>query len=38
VDREQAKRNLATGLWLGLGAALLFGLVFVAATLYIASA
>jgi hypothetical protein len=38
VDREQARRNLTTGLWLGLGAAALFGLTFFAATLYIASA
>ena len=38
MDREQARRNIATGLWLGLGAALLFGLAFIAATIYIASA
>jgi Na+-driven multidrug efflux pump len=38
MDRERAKRHLSTGLWLGLGAALLFGLVFVIATVYIASA
>jgi hypothetical protein len=38
VDREQAKRNLSAGLWLGLLAAGLFALTFVAATLYIASA
>jgi Na+-driven multidrug efflux pump len=37
VDREEARRNLTTGLWLGLLAALLFGLTFVAATIYIAS-
>jgi hypothetical protein len=37
VDREQAKRNLSTGLWLGLLATGLFALTFVVATLYIAS-
>jgi hypothetical protein len=37
VDREQAKRSISTGLWLGLGAALLFGFTFVVATIYIAS-
>jgi hypothetical protein len=36
VDREQARRNFATGLWLGLMAAGLFGLTFIAATIYIA--
>jgi hypothetical protein len=38
VDREQAKRNIRTGLWLGLMATGLFALTFIAATLYIASA
>jgi hypothetical protein len=38
MDREQARRNVGTGIWLGLLAALLFGLTFFAATLYIASA
>jgi hypothetical protein len=38
VDREQARRNLTTGLWLGLLAAGLFALTFIAATIYIASA
>jgi hypothetical protein len=38
VDREQARRNIRTGLWLGLMATGLFALTFVAATLYIASA
>jgi hypothetical protein len=37
VDREQAKRSIGNGLWLGLMAALLFGLTFFAATMYIAS-
>jgi hypothetical protein len=37
MDREQAKRNLSTGLWLGLLAASLFALTFIAATIYIAS-
>jgi hypothetical protein len=37
VDREQVKRNLGSGLWLGLLAAALFGLTFVVATIYIAS-
>jgi hypothetical protein len=37
VDREQARRNLTTGLWLGLLAAALFALTFIAATIYIAS-
>jgi hypothetical protein len=36
VDREQARRNIVSGLWLGLMAAALFGLTFVAATIYIA--
>jgi uncharacterized membrane protein (DUF485 family) len=38
MDREQAKRNLSTGLWLGLMAAGLFALTFIVATVYIASA
>jgi hypothetical protein len=38
VDREQATRNLKTGLFLGLAAAGLFALTFVVAMLYIASA
>jgi hypothetical protein len=38
VDREQATRNLKSGLFLGLLAAGLFALTFVVATLYIASA
>jgi hypothetical protein len=38
VDREHARRNVGTGLWLGLLAAGLFALTFFAATLYIASA
>ena len=37
MDREQARRNLTTGLGLGLLAAALFALTFVAATIYIAS-
>ena len=37
MDREQAKRNLGTGLWLGLLAAALFGFTFIVATIYIAS-
>jgi hypothetical protein len=37
VDREQARRNLITGLWLGVLATALFGLTFIAATIYIAS-
>jgi len=37
VDREQARRNFGTGLWLGLLAAALFGLTFIVATIYIAS-
>jgi tetrahydromethanopterin S-methyltransferase subunit B len=38
VDREQSKRNIVTGLWLGLMAAALFALTFIVATIYIASA
>jgi hypothetical protein len=38
MDREQAKRNMSTGLWLGLMAAALFALTFIVATIYIASA
>jgi hypothetical protein len=38
MDREQAKRNMASGLWLGLMAAALFALTFIVATVYIASA
>jgi hypothetical protein len=38
VDREQATRNLRSGLFLGLLAAGIFALTFVVATLYIASA
>lgn len=38
MDREQAKRNLVTGLWLGMFAAGLFALTFIVATIYIASA
>ena len=38
MDREQAKRNLIAGLWLGLMAAGLFALTFIVATIYIASA
>jgi hypothetical protein len=37
VDREEARRNLNTGLFLGLLAAGLFALTFIAATIYIAS-
>jgi hypothetical protein len=37
VDREQARRNIGTGLWLGLMAAGIFALTFIAATIYIAS-
>jgi len=37
VDREHAKRNLSTGLWLGLLATSLFALTFIVATIYIAS-
>lgn len=37
MDREQATRNLRTGLFLGLLAAGLFALTFVAAAIYIAS-
>jgi hypothetical protein len=35
VDREQARRNYRTGLWLGLLAAAVFGLTFIVATIYI---
>jgi hypothetical protein len=38
VDREQARRSIGAGLWLGLLAAGLFALTFFVATLYIASA
>jgi hypothetical protein len=38
VDRELAKRNIGTGLWLGLAVAGLFALTFIVATLYIAAA
>ena len=38
MDREHAKRNMITGLWLGLMAAGLFALTFIVATVYIASA
>ena len=38
MDREQATRNLRTGLFLGLLAAGIFAVTFVVATLYIASA
>jgi uncharacterized membrane protein (DUF485 family) len=38
VDREQAKGNLVSGLWLGMLAAGLFALTFIVATVYIASA
>jgi hypothetical protein len=38
MDREQATRNLRTGLFLGLVATGLFAFTFVVATLYIASA
>jgi uncharacterized membrane protein (DUF485 family) len=38
VDREQARRNIVSGLWLGLLAAGLFALSFIVATIYIASA
>jgi hypothetical protein len=37
VDREQARRNLISGLWLGLLAAGLFAITFIVATIYIAS-
>jgi uncharacterized membrane protein (DUF485 family) len=37
VDREQARRNLISGLWLGLMAAGLFAITFIVATIYIAS-
>ncbi len=38
MDREQARRNIVSGLWLGLLAAGLFALSFIVATIYIASA
>jgi uncharacterized membrane protein (DUF485 family) len=38
MDREQAKRNMTTGLWLGLMATGLFAFTFIVATIYIASA
>lgn len=38
MDREQATRNLRTGLFLGLLAAGLFAFTFIVATIYIASA
>jgi hypothetical protein len=38
VDREHSKRNIGTGLWLGLAAAALFAFTFFVATIYIASA
>ena len=38
MDREQAKRNIVNGLWLGLAAVALFAFTFFVATLYIASA
>jgi tetrahydromethanopterin S-methyltransferase subunit B len=38
MDREQSKRSMVTGLWLGLMAAGLFALTFIVATIYIASA
>jgi hypothetical protein len=37
VDREQARRNLISGLWLALLAAGLFAITFIVATIYIAS-
>jgi uncharacterized membrane protein (DUF485 family) len=37
VDREQARRNLISGVWLGLMAAGLFAITFIVATIYIAS-
>jgi uncharacterized membrane protein (DUF485 family) len=37
VDREQARRNLISGVWTGLLAAGLFALTFIVATIYIAS-
>ena len=37
MDREQAKRNLTSGLWLGLLAAAVFAATFIMATIYIAS-
>jgi hypothetical protein len=37
MDRRIARRNLANGLMLGLGAAFMFGLTFIVATLYIAA-
>jgi uncharacterized membrane protein (DUF485 family) len=37
VDREQARRNLISGLWLGLLATGLFAITFIVATIYIAS-
>jgi hypothetical protein len=36
VDREQARRTLLAGFWMGLGAAGLFAFTFVIAILYIA--
>ena len=36
MDREHARRAISAGLWLGLGAAFLFGLVFLISILYIA--
>jgi Na+-driven multidrug efflux pump len=37
VDRDQARRNIRTGLWLGLMVAGLFAFTFIVATIYIAS-
>ena len=37
MNREQSKRNIVTGLWLGLMAAALFAFTFIVATIYIAS-
>jgi hypothetical protein len=36
VDRELARRTILSGVWLGLGAAFLFGFVFFISILYIA--
>ena len=38
MDRDQAKRNLVSGLWLAMFAVGLFALTFVVATIYISSA
>jgi hypothetical protein len=37
MDRRTARRNISNGLMLGLGAAFVFGLTFIVATIYIAA-